>query len=157
MKKKIKKKTKKRIKKNVREKIYRLVLTIGILIALGVAYFLFFEGKVASDELTDKQVKVELERILELNQNLDYDKINLSEPWKVFGIYQGRELAIGYSCSDLCPEYGGYQLIYSGIGSKERCDEIGGKTLYSYAWGEQFNGCEPIVPEKKQILNCGDS
>ena len=118
---------------------------MGVSIVFGVVYFLFIEDKVASEELTDRQVKKELERISKLNQNLDYDKINLSEPWIVFGSYQSKELVMGYSCSDVCPEYGGYKLIYSDVGSEEKCDEIGGKTLYDYAWGEQFSGCEPVV------------
>lgn len=134
----------KKINKKVREKIYVFILIIGILLVLGVLYFLFIEGLIASDELTDRQVKKELKRILELNQNLDYDKINISEPWIVFGIYQGRELVLGYSCSDVCPENGGYKLIYNNIGSEDMCNELGGKTLYDYAWGEQFAGCEPV-------------
>jgi len=133
------------MKRKISDKVGILILIIEVLMLIGIVYFLFIEKKVASEELTDKQVKAELERILELNQNLDYDKINLSEPWIVFGIYQGRELVIGYSCSDVCPEYGGYKLIYSNVGSEEKCIEIGGKTLYDYAWGKQFNGCEPIV------------
>ncbi len=136
---------KRKIRKKVKKKVSILILIIGALIVVGAVYFLFIEEKIASDELTDRQVKAELERISELNQNLDYDKINLSEPWIVFGTYQGKKLIMGYSCSDVCPEYGGYNLIYDGVGSEERCNEIGGKTLYDYAWGKQFNGCEPIV------------
>ncbi len=136
---------KRRIRKKVKKKVSILILIIGALIVVGAVYFLFIEEKIASDELTDRQVKAELERILELNQNLDYDKINLSEPWILFGTYQSRELVRGYSCSDVCPEYGGYNLIYSDIGSEEECERIGGETLYDYAWGKQFNGCQPII------------
>ncbi|MCK5624758.1 hypothetical protein KAI04_02870 [Candidatus Pacearchaeota archaeon] len=145
MKKKRKKKLKINLTKKIKKKIYVLILIIGILLIIGSAYFLFIEGLIASEELTDRQVKKELEKILEINQNLDYESINLSEPWISFGIYQGRELVRGYSCSDICPENGGYKLIYKDIGSEELCNEIGGKTLYDYSWGKQFNGCEPIV------------
>ena len=136
---------KRKIRKKVKKKVSILILIIGALIVVGAVYFLFIEEKIASEELTDRQVKAELERISELNQNLDYDNINLSEPWILFGTYEGRELVMGYSCSDVCPEYGSYNLIYSDVGSEEVCEEIGGKTLYDYAWGKQFNGCEPIV------------
>ena len=134
-----------KITKKVREKIYVLILIIGILLVFGVLYFLFIEDMVASEELTDKQVKNGLEMISELNQNLDYNKVNISVPWIVFGIYQGKELAMGYSCSDVCHENGRYQLIYSLVGSEEECNEIGGKILYDSSLGKQFTGCEPIV------------
>ncbi len=129
--------------KKIKKEIYVLILIIGILIILDIAYFLFIEEKIASNDVTDKQVKKELERISELNQNLDYSSVDISVPWVVFGIYNGRELAIGFSCGETCPEGGEYKLIYTEIGSVEKCEEIGGKPLYDSS--EEFSGCEPIV------------
>lgn len=121
-----------------------IILIVGILILFTAAYFLFIKDKVMSGELTDKQVKAELERLREVNQNLNYDDLNWSEPGVDFGIYNGQVLYRTFYCSDVCPNYGGYLLIYKGINSEEECDEIGGESKYDPAWGG-YKGCFPIV------------
>ena len=128
--------------KKVKKKVYLLSLAIIILLIVGVAYFLFIEGLIPSNELTDKQVKAELERIAELNSNLEKENIDLSEPWRLFGEYNGRELVEGYSCEN-CPEDIEYKLVYDNIISEEECEEIKGKTLYFS--DNKFKGCEPVI------------
>ena len=62
--------------------------------------------------------------------------------WPV-GFDNGHLLVKQYHCSDVCPGYGGWFVVYSRIDNKEECDRIGGKTIIDPAW-KGFWGCSPI-------------
>lgn len=60
------------------------------------------------------------------------------------GFKNGRFLIRSYFCSDVCPTYGHWNTIYSGIKNQVDCNKIGGRPIIDPAWGG-FEGCAPIT------------
>ncbi len=60
------------------------------------------------------------------------------------GFKNGRFLVKSYFCSDVCPTYGHWNTVYSGIKNEADCDKIGGRSILDPAWGG-FEGCAPIA------------
>jgi hypothetical protein len=56
--------------------------------------------------------------------------------------YKNQKLIIlSYSCSDVCPQYGGWDKIYYGVSEKD-CSKVGGTQIIDLAWGV-YEGCSP--------------
>lgn len=53
----------------------------------------------------------------------------------------GKSIAINYSCSDVCPDAGGINVMYSGV-SEADCCAAGGVNARDFAWGG-YIGCLP--------------
>jgi hypothetical protein len=62
--------------------------------------------------------------------------------FKFKGFQNGRIVHEQYFCSDVCPNYGRYYLLYYGIKTKEECADIGGVPEIDPAW-HGFIGCAP--------------
>jgi hypothetical protein len=58
------------------------------------------------------------------------------------GFKDGRLIIYQYTCSDVCPDAGGWHKEYFGVDSKEECEQIGGDPFIDPAWGA-YLGCIP--------------
>lgn len=53
----------------------------------------------------------------------------------------GKVVVLAYSCSDLCPTYGGVYIVYRDAPESE-CESLGGTPAYDVGWGG-YVGCQP--------------
>lgn len=123
---------------------------IGILILVFVG-IVFVSGctrgaSTKVDGLTDEDIKIELKNLEKINAHPDNKNIDPKDYPKVLGVYSknGINLIERYFCSDVCPDAGGVSIVFEGIGSKEKCEEVGGKVLIDFAW-KGYRGCEPDI------------
>lgn len=92
----------------------------------------------------DHELSVLRERIVEDERY--YNKVigELYGPRRSLGQYNGKELLLAYHCEDVCPVYGGFAIFYKDVDSPEHCAAVGGRAIYSHAWGVQYRSCSPL-------------
>ncbi|MFC1775199.1 hypothetical protein ACFLZN_02700, partial [Nanoarchaeota archaeon] len=95
--------------------------------------------------LTDEDIKTVWEEIEVLNEDLDalWDNQDYYNNM-LLGVHErnGKEVWIGYYCSDICPDYGFLSIYYYNVSDAE-CTKIG-RIRHDPAWGG-YIGCEPIL------------
>lgn len=69
-------------------------------------------------------------------------------------VKNGNPIVLDYFCSDICPAYGHFNLIYKDIDAN-KCKDVGGYMIYDPAWGG-FEGCSPKYnsPETDRTTPC---
>lgn len=96
--------------------------------------------------LTDEDIKAELKNLERINVVPNNRFINKDDYPKVLGAYSKNGLVIveKYSCSDVCPQYGGVGIYYQNISDKEECAKVNGRDIIDAAWGS-YEGCSPRI------------
>ncbi|HYC79772.1 MAG TPA: hypothetical protein VEC17_01980 [Candidatus Binatia bacterium] len=125
-----------------------LFVTIVLLLMTGtvIAYQFFdrplriYLAELRLPRLSENDVRAEEAKLLEINRKRENP--NNSNHARVVGRHNGRIVEISYICfGDVCPDNGGYFLIYRDIESREECSQIGGKEILGYGWTTTYGGC----------------
>jgi hypothetical protein len=131
-------------------RVLRILFPIIIFAFLVWVDFKYY-GPKSVPVLSVDDIKTELEIIKKLNTEKDYS--GFQKPKEILGIFNNREVIKTYFCfGDLCPQNGGYALMYSGIKSEAECLSIGGKPIVGIGWGRVYAGCSPKLEEEGQIF-----
>ena len=95
------------------------------------------------DQLVNKQRELD-----SINKSPGNEKINPNFYPQTLGIdsRNGKKIKIGYSCSDICPNYGHIYMYYDEIKTESECNKIGGKKIDAGFWGpNEFVACAPNI------------
>ena len=124
---------------------------ISILFGVIFSAFYFEQNKTTetipqSKTITIEDLRAEIKNLEKINAYPNNRDINPKDYPIVLGTYSENSLILveGYSCSDVCPDYGGVSIVFKDIKSKEDCAKVGGKDLIDPAWGG-YIGCAPKI------------
>jgi len=122
-----------------------LIIIILIILFVIVVFINFKINKKTALELTDEDIKTELEKLEKINVYPDNKKINVNSYPKVLGKYSknGLTLVEIYECSDLCPNNAKVHIIFENV-SEEECSKIGGEEI-KVLFFPQYVGCAPKI------------
>ena len=97
----------------MKNRSYKDLVKILTLILVGTV---IVSGCSRVNTLTDEDIKAELKNLEEINTSPNNMNIDPDDYPKVLGIYSenGINLVERYHCSDVCPNYGGVSIVFSG-------------------------------------------
>lgn len=112
---------------------------------IGVDYRLGFHNYLRN--MTQADLQKEKNRVdqLDASRNGDSDWVSKTQNHlKFLGWYKGRMVNEIYQCfGDVCPDNGGYFVVYADKISAEECKNMGDKPIWGISWGPVYGGCEP--------------
>lgn len=141
-----------------------VILSIGMILAVGIAFFAYFQYFNASTKETPNEIEYPLGADLTLNDlkkmQQEIDRKNYRKEFPAFdstvpkvrqvGIYSGKVIEEKYHCGDLCPDHGIYFLSYKDVDlaytseETDQCAAVEGHKIYATDHGFRYVGCSPL-------------
>ena len=123
----------------------RPILWICLILVAGVGGKAFYDSSLRpSGKLSAKQVQAELNKVEKLNAEKNFPK-DTTYTEEIVGIYGENVVARIFKCfGDVCPDNGGYFLIYKDV-EEGGCATIGGEPIFGYGWGKVYGGCGVVL------------